>query len=257
MKLWSRIKSIFSRAPQETGTDEEDPEDNFWQQVYAAREQYYREHFGPLPDDILKLGHMFGVWPGGGLYVFPGTALGSEIFVHTTFGLSNSDMPTSTSASNVEVKRDELGRITETSSRLQARPKAAVADGKAGYGYEIMVVTRDNAEWPLWFLQWAVNAEILHDTGFLDRVEKYDGLTIEQIRVGESDSVNVLIAKARSPLPTGIDLPNGRMDFLIATTIADEEMQWSMTNGRDTLLDRLQQAGVGQISDRTRESIVE
>ena len=70
------------------------------------------------------------------------------------------------------------------------------------------------------------------------------------------EPVNVLIAKARAPLPTGTQLPNGKMELLVATTITDEEMQWSMTNGRGALLQELYDAGVGQISHPGRPSVV-
>ncbi|MFH7354092.1 suppressor of fused domain protein [Acinetobacter bereziniae] len=64
--------------------------------------------------------------------------------------------------------------------------------------------------------------------------------------------INVLIAKAQKPLPSAIKLPNGNMQFLVAIVITNEEMQWSMKNGRDALLNKLIDAGVEQISDRKR-----
>ena len=92
----------------------------------------------------------------------------------------------------------------------------------------------------------------------LTRVEKNNGLTIEEIPVGndENDTINVLIAKAQKPLPTDIKLPNGNMQILVATVITDEEMQWSIENGRDALLKKLMDANIGQISDRNRPSIL-
>jgi hypothetical protein len=117
------------------------------------------------------------------------------------------------------------------------------------------VTTRDQ-QWPLAFLQWAVSAEISKDVGLLSRVEQYGGLTVEKIGVGGGNSVNVLIDKAQSPLPTGTTLPAGRMQLLVAVTITDEEMEWSMKNGRRALLDRLREAGIGQISSLSRQSVV-
>lgn len=46
------------------------------------------------------------------------------------------------------------------------------------------------------------------------------------------------------------------MEFLVATVITDEEMKWSMTNGRNELLNKLIKSGVGQISDRNRSSVI-
>ncbi|MEM7478800.1 MAG: suppressor of fused domain protein [Planctomycetota bacterium] len=233
----------------------EDVDDEFWNRVYSARAAYYREHIGELPDDILKIGHMFGVWPGGGLYVIPATKLGQNVWAYSTFGFTNPDMPASVAVSDSEVEHDDQGRVVKTSSRLEAKERAASKDGAAGYGYEMLVLTKENAEWPLWFLQWVANAEILNDAGILERVETYEGLTVEEIKVGETDSINVLIAKSQASLPTGTVLPNGKMNLLVATSITDDEMEWSMENGRDALLEKLQSAGVGQFSDRKRTGI--
>lgn len=199
---------------------------------------------------------MFGVWPGGGLHVIPARKISDDAWVYTTFGFTNPDMPASTIVSDVSTETDDLGRITKTRGTLQAKAKAGIIPGAAGYGYELIVVTRENAEWPLWILQWTANAEILNDAGLLDRVNKYGGLTIDSVQVGENESVNLLITKAHQPLPTGSDLPNGKMELLVATVITDEEMRWSMEHGREALLDKLIANGVGQFSVRTRHSVV-
>jgi hypothetical protein len=235
-------------------------EDALWQQVYAAREAWYAETVGPLPEDIFKLGHMIGVWPGGGLFRIAADKLGPEPWVYTTFGLSNPDMPPAIEATGVETETDALGRIvrTESTLRAKAQPPQRVA-GVAGYGYELIVATHEAAEWPLWILQWTANAEIFNDAGLLARMDRYGGLTVEDVQVGKkkNDTVHLLIARARAPLPTGTVLPNGRMDILVATVITEAEMRWSMQHGREALLERLIAAGVGQFSRRDRPSVIE
>ena len=79
--------------------------------------------------------------------------------------------------------------------------------------------------------------------------------TIEHAQIGPSDWVNLLIAKAVGPLPSGTTLPNGTLDLLIATTITDDEMAWSKTNGRGALLNLLVAGGVAQFSERNRASV--
>lgn len=232
-------------------------EDAFGQKVYDARTSYYEQNVGQFPQDILKMGNMTGVWPGGGLFVIPAEKIGKGLWVYTTFGLSNPDMPASTMMADYKIETDEHGRASKYSGTLKEKEPAKTSNGSAGYGYEMLLIARENAEWPLWFMQWSVNAEILNDAGILERVEKYNGLTVQDIQVGESDSVNVLIAKAQKPLPTGIVLPNGSMDLLVATVITEAEMKWSMDHGREELLKRLMAAGVGQVSDRHRKSVVE
>ena len=229
-----------------------------WQHVYDAREAFYEKNIGKLPNDIMKAPNLFGVWPGGGFYVIPADKIKQGLWVYSTFGFTNADMPASLTATDIEVKHNDQGNVVSSSSKLEKKSKAISASGKAGYGYEVLMIAKENAEWPLWFMQWTGNIVLLNDVDLLARVEKNNGLTVEAIPVGnsENDTINVLIAKAQKPLPTHIKLPNGDMQLLIATVITDDEMQWSIENGRDALLKKLTDARIGQISDRQRPSIM-
>lgn len=229
-----------------------------WQHVYDAREAFYEKNIGKLPNDIMKAPNLFGVWPGGGFYVIPADKIKQGLWVYSTFGLTNADMPASLTATDIEVKHNDQDNVVSSSSKLEKKSKAISASGKAGYGYEVLMIAKENAEWPLWFMQWTGNIVLLNDVDLLTRVEKNNGLTVEAIPVGnsENDTINVLIAKAQKPLLTHIKLPNGDMQLLIATVITDDEMQWSIENGRDALLKKLMDAQIGQISDRQRPSIV-
>lgn len=233
-----------------------DPAEKLWQANYDARQKYFEKTVGPLPSDILKMLNMTGVWPGGGLYVIHAPRLGQNLSVYTTFGFTNADMPTTVQISNFDLESDE-NRATRAGGTLSKKQPAPKRAGSAGYGYEILMVAQSNQQWPLNFLQWAVNAEIGHDAGLLDRVEKYDGLTVEQIQVGQGQMVDVLITKAQAPLPTGTSLPAGKMETLVATIITAQEMKWSQSNGRAALLKKLLEAGVGQISVPNRKSVVQ
>lgn len=226
-----------------------------WQQTYDARQQYFESAVGPLPKDILKMLNTTGVWPGGGLFVIPAPKIGPGMAVYTTFGFSNPDMPAGTRMA--DFKRSPDGnRTAQASGRLEATPAAPSREGAAGYGYEFIVVAPAGVDWPLNLLQWAVNAELNRNVGFLDRVEKYRGLTVEQLDVGAPEPLNVLVSKALPPLPVGAQLPAGRMQILVITTITSAEMLWSMKNGRDALLQTLRDGGVGQISRLGRDSVV-
>jgi hypothetical protein len=229
--------------------------DQGWQDNYSARQRYFESTIGALPNDILKMLNMTGVWPGGGLFVIPATRWGANLAVYTTFGLTNPDMPTRVRMSGFGLAADGA-RATRAEGKLEPKQPAAAPPGAAGYGYEILVITARDQQWPLAFLQWAVNAEIGNDAGLLSRVEQFDGLTVEKIGVGRGHSIDVLIAKAQPPLPAGTALPAGKMELLVTTVITDEEMQWSMKNGRGALLNKLLEGGVGQISAPGRQSVV-
>jgi hypothetical protein len=235
------------------------PAEKLWQQVYDARTKAYEANFGKLPPDILKLGDLMGVWPGGGLYVIPAAKLGSGMVAYTTFGLSNPDMPTTVTLADVktEDKTDSSGRRTSsTQGTLKKKENIRPRTSRPGYGYEVIVLAAENAEWPLWLLQWSAKAELIGDVDLLGRVEKYQGFTVEQIRIGDNRAVNVLFAKAQAPLPADIQLPNGKAELIVATVITEEEMRWSMKNGRAGLLEALRGAGVGQRSVLNRNSVV-
>lgn len=222
----------------ETAEDEE--QERLWQANCHARAQYFEKQIGPLPKDILKMLNMTAVWPGGGLYVIPAPGLGAGMAVYTTFGLSNPDMPTHAAATTLE---GPLASFMPT-----MRSPAPKRPGAAGYGYEMIVVAPAELDWPLNLLQWAVQSELLDDMGFLDRVERYHGLTVEKVDVGTAEPLNVLVSKALQPLPIGTQLPAGKMEVLVITTISESDMRWSMQHGRDKLLQRLLASGTGQFS---------
>jgi hypothetical protein len=231
-----------------------DPREELWNQVYDARRAYFESTIGALPGDILKMLNMTGIWPGGGLFVIPAERVGPDIWAYTTFGFTNPDMPTMVTSRDARFETDAEGRRRMVAT-LQSKAPAPSVPGRAGYGYEILMLTKGRGEWPLSFLQWAVNAEILHDVGLLNRVEQHDGLTVEEIAIGAEGAIDVLIAKARPPLPGPVQLPNGTMQMLIATTITTDEMKWSFDHGRPALLERLVRTGIGQISEPGRGSV--
>jgi hypothetical protein len=198
-------------------------QEKLWLQTYDARQKYFEHAVGPLPNDILKMLNMSGVWPGGGLYAIPAKRLGPDLAVYTTFGFTNSDMPTTLGVADFKLDSDGK-KATRAEGTLQKKQPVAKRPGAAGYGYEFIVVAQANQDWPLNLLQWAVNAELTNDVGMLDRVEKYDGVTVEQLHVGALQPIDVLISKALPPLPVGTQLPAGKMEVLVATVITPEEM---------------------------------
>jgi hypothetical protein len=128
-----------------------DPKEELWNQVYDARHSHFERTIGPLPSDILKMMSMTGVWPGGGLFVIPPARLGPDVWTYATFGFTNPDMPT-TVTSEAQVETDAEGRQRMTAT-LRSKVPAPSVPGRAGYGYEILVLTNGRAEWPLSFLR--------------------------------------------------------------------------------------------------------
>lgn len=229
-----------------------------WQQVYDVRSRLFGQQFGPLPSDILKMMDLSGVWPGGELYVIPTKIADEQGFIYTTFGLSNPDMPTTVEMVDVQPASDvNTGqRVVGFAGKLRQKANPRPRTDQPGYGYELIIFAKERAEWPLNLLQWAVKAELVKDADFLGVVRKYQGMTIEQIMLGDGKSVNLLVSQAQAPLPDHFDLPNGKIELLVATVITEDEIRWSMTNGRNELLGELKKAGVGQMSVLDRHSVV-
>src|SRR5471030_22175 len=260
----SLFGKLFGGKKKDQGTSVKDSEpilsveEEIWQQVYDARSRLFEQHFGSLPNDILKMMDLSGVWPGGGLYVIPTKIAGEPGFIYTTFGLSNPDMPTTVEMVDAQpTSSDSNGlRAVGFAGTLRQKAKVRPRTDRPGYGYELIIITKENADWPLWLMQWATKAEVGKDADLLGIVEQHQGLTVEQIGIGDGKFVNLFISKARAPLPDHLDLPNGRMELLVATVITEDEMRWSMTNGRNNLLGELTKAGVGQISVLDRSSVV-
>lgn len=232
----------------------EEQESARWQQVYDARERQYREHIGALPEYIQKMMNLTGVWPGGGLFAIENSKLLGGACVTTSFGLSNADMPAST-RSNARPQRGEDNKLT-ISGTLEGRTPRWVPPGLAGYGYEICVLTKKPEPWATNLVAWAVNAEILNDVEMLDRVEEIGAVTVQDLSLGNGRSADVVIAPAASPLPASFELPNGTMHLLVITVITRPEMELALKEGQHTLVERLAKAGVAQISDPARASIV-
>lgn len=229
-------------------------QETLWQTVYQERANFIESHFGQLPKNILRIKHLTGIWPGGGVFKLAAPKLGKGWWLYTTFGLSNPDMPTTVTASHV-TREHEQGNPESHRATLSQKENVPSYANRPGYGYEIMVITDEPTDWPLAFLQWAVEAEILHDIDISGRVEKYGGLTTEDIAVGNGAYINVLISKALSPMPSAMPLANGEAKLLVATVITDDEMVWSMGNSREALLEQLEKSGLGQLSRLNRASL--
>jgi hypothetical protein len=255
-RFWSgvllAVSCIFGRSAKSSETDKEKKQ---WEASIAARQSFYEAKIGALPADMVRLQELFILWTGGGFYSIHATKLQPACWVHTTYGLSDFGLPTPLALVAADEQPDGKGG-THLKFNLQKREPAPHRPGAAGYGYELVVLTHEPAEWPMKVLYWAAHAELLKDAGIPERVRKYDGFTVEKIGIGDDASVNILIEKAQAPVPDGADLPNGRMDLLVATVITDEEMQWSFEHGRKPMLEELQKAGVGQFSILNRKSVV-
>lgn len=253
--------------------------DGQWLRTFDARAQWYERHLGALPDDVVKMRNMVGVWRGGGLLVFPALRLDSGVSAYVTSGLTNTDMPATLLQRSESVEAQHDGRVRFFSLDLKARQPAPVAPGLAGYGYEVLVLLRRGsdpaqtpesttpAQWPLWVLQWLVTAEIYGDIGLRHRVLQHNGLILHGVNLGDEQRLNLLIVPAPQPLTREMELPGGAATLLLAIAVSEAEVRWAAGNGHEALFARLLASGkkasavgspyAGLVSSRHRPDVVE
>jgi hypothetical protein len=227
-------------------------ESTSWDQTYAAREAAYQQHFGSISGDVQKLMNLTGVWPGGCLVQIECPQ--HQLWVTSSFGLTNPDMPARTRTEQFAAGKTPQG-TTEYRMRVLGRPPRPVPLGLAGYGYEMLLFTRRQERWPLMFLNWSVQAEILTDVDLLGRVHDCGAITVESISLGDGRRADFLVAPLQQLAPPKIDLPNGSMELLAATLITRAEMEFGVKQGGPALLARINARPQGQISTMPADKI--
>lgn len=218
------------------------------------RQAFFESKYGKLPDDILKMADMVGSWAGGGLYKISATNLENNTFVYATSGLSNPQP--SLKVQDSKVTYNEHGQIDEIQNKLV---KNDVKQGSNnGYGYELIVISNDDAYYPLAILQVLVRMQINENINFLKHVEKYNGMTIGDIPTGNdtNESVDVFIQKAQAPLIDSYETEHGSVTILVATVITKDELDWSFKNGRPKLFEKIMSSPTKQASAIKRDSFV-
>lgn len=251
MSWWKKLLNTLGLSLVSHSSSAEPAHGDMLDSVIRAREAAYYEHFGELPADILKIADLIGRWPGGGIYKIRHNTPDGVRWIYITSGLSNPNIPIIDG--DTAIQHDENGRIDSIHARLQGTGDTLPA---TGFGYEILLISESEADWPLSLLQWAIHAEFTHRIGLLARVLKYDGVTVSDIPVDTEAPINLFIHPAQAPLPEHLSLPNGRIPLLVITTITREEMDWSLQQGRKALLEALTASDVGQISRLQRDSVV-
>lgn len=242
-------------------------DDDKWLKNYDARVAWYEQNMGALPKNVIKMRNMVGVWRGGGLLAFPAPKLGDKVWAYSTFGLSNADMPATLLQDTEKVEAEKNGRIRFFSLELKNKKPAAVAPDWAGYGYEVVILAREQEDydaqkrpvmphdWPIWALQWLVTAEIYKDVGIRKRVMVGNGLVVNGIKLGKKEKLNLLIVPAPKPLQQEMILPRGKAMLLVAIAVSDAEVRWASENGHRALYKKLMASDVGMFSSRTRSDI--
>ncbi|KNY29972.1 suppressor of fused domain protein [Pseudobacteroides cellulosolvens] len=198
--------------------------------------------------------NLTGIWVGGCLIQIYSEKL-NGLWVTSSFGLTNSDMPAKSKLERSKINSTD-GKATSFEQVVVSRLPRKVPEEWAGYGYEIVVLAKEKNTWPYGFLNNIVQMEIFQDVGILERVYDVGALTVEKIRISMTDYCNFLICIPPEPIQSEFILPNGKGRLLIAMSISDSEMNYAIENGQTKLLELFISNGIPLISDLNREPII-
>ncbi len=227
-----KFKADMDYGPGGAKADRDQIEEKLWQSVYEARKAFFTQYLGPEPADIQKV--MTVHWAGGGIFDYITTKIPS-VRAFVSCGLSNPDVP----APGIVTEFQRVGQLRQVSFDFKIEPRIPryVPPELPGYGYEIMIMSGVPDDRYISALVWFIEAEINKDVDLLGRVKENDGLTIQDISLGkEYGSADFLVCPAVRLIPSSHELPNGLMHVLIATQITRSEMDFSLKNGRKSLI---------------------
>ena len=206
-------------------------------EVSRRREEFFEDSLGELPQNRIRAEN----FPTCELFAMQ-TNLPDECWVYVTSGLTNRNM-------NVRTGR-KTGLLSNDHFReLVARKNPAL--GTPGYGFELILLTRQKEAWPLESLQRDLADKSLNalTTNLVNRNSAV-------IWARADSGLNFLVTRAQSPLPESCDLPNGRLVLLVMVSITDAERDFGLKHGFRELYDKLRQLPNWQISQRDRASVV-
>lgn len=237
-----------------------DPAETLWQANYSAREDLFRSQFGHFPEQILKATDMFVVWPGGCLAEFDSPKLGG-LRVTATFGLSNSDLPTTIKSSMISRSRE--GNVETLTSALSALPEPLPqVPGRAGYGYEFITLSKTPTEMG----KPSFEVHLMHHLArhqfslprqnFLDTIEEFGAMTYDTGPDPQGRHHFYLFAPFWDLVRPNYELPGGSASLIAVVKIAPSELAFARENGPAMLLQTMRDRGILPISDPDRAPVV-
>lgn len=216
--------------------------------IKEEREDVYIAAFGQPPEKLLQAQALTNIWSGALTRVQDAETL---YWITTTFGMSNPDMPPISTFHQTPDRENRPAAGAPTVSRIPM----LVPPGLAGFGYELLVMTEQPELWPFTFLEWALCKQLFEDVNFLALVDELGGVIIESVPCGDKGNLHFILCEPRF-CESESKLRNGSLTLLLATRITDAELGYAKQFGVESLVDKLEAAGVGQASDVRRPSAI-
>ncbi|XXF78467.1 suppressor of fused domain protein [Myxococcaceae bacterium GXIMD 01537] len=125
-------------------------------------------------------------------------------------------------------------------------------EAPSGMGYEMVIHTREQAQWPVFRLldMMAYNLVCLRAFAMGHRYPVEGTLD----GVAETKLSGFIFVKDPTR-PAGFQLPSGRVQLLTLVGVTKNELAFARSNGADKLLERLSAAGSGFVTDTTRQEV--
>lgn len=228
-------------------------DEEVWEGVFEERGAFFEHCFGEIPENIHRV--MTVHWVGGGLLDFPSSNINGQR-VMVTSGLSNPDQPSDVFVTDFERQEEKDGNVT-FSTRLGSRTPRFVPPEWSGLGYELALVLKEpEDEKSIAVLSWLVQAELNREGDFFGMINRYGGVTVQDMELFDNTFADFLFFPAVDPIPSAVQLSSGTMHLIIATRITRQERDFAKENTCGDLVERLIEKGVGQVTDYKRISIL-
>lgn len=235
---------------------------NAWDVTYNRREGLFRELFGAFPAQVLKCLDLMVLWPGGCLVEFQSPKL-NGLRVTSTFGLTNSDLPTDIKIARIDHSHDQVSGKSTTSTLLtnSFEPLPGVP-GRSGYGYEIVALSRTPAEegrpsFEAQVLQYLSGHQLASQRfNLLDEINDLGGLTYETVSKDGCTGKQYLLARYWGVISEAAPLPYGSMALVCLMEITSSELAYSRKHGPGALVQLMKDKEVLPINDPERQSVV-
>jgi hypothetical protein len=138
------------------------------------------------------------------------------------------------------------------SNPFTVAPGAEVApDAPSGIGYEMVIHTPEEAQWPVLRLLDMMAYNLVCLRAF-DVGHRYP---VEGSLTGGETKLNGFVFVRDSSRPAEFTLPSGKVKLLTLVGVTKNEMAFSRSNGMDKLIAKLVQAGTGYITHPERDEV--
>ena len=248
---------MFENLPNFNDNPDLPPSQEQISKVSDERRGKYLELFGACPEQVAIKKQLLGIWPNGGVMEFEAPKLDMRVTV--TFGLSNLDMPARDEPLEFDESIQDGKSIYKITTRTISEPMPSIP-GRAGYGYEIVCLSRDVNPEPTLSDEGVLLMEFASAQLLAIRSNQLDTLDRSEARLFTITDGNnrpeafYMMAKCWDILPSEFNLSNGAVSLLAMIKLHPREYKFAVENGPKALLSEFKKQSILPIGDDQRRS---